>query len=139
MSDGDQQEMQPAGGEPQADDVAARELFRKVGIERIFAFLSHTGPAPNPIAEKMTPEHISEIISSRRAETSRDYEDKKHARLSLVWFLVFVVTVGCILTVALILSGHDNFAVQVLDKALFTASGFGAGFGVAEWRRRNKE
>jgi len=92
------------------------------------------GPGPNPIAQKVTSDHITQIIGSRVRETELEYADRKHSRgHSVVAFLVGA-TLLVILIIALALLNHSDLVDEILKLGAVLLGGFGGGYGYSEWR-----
>ena len=95
-----------------ADSVLPSEVLEKLPpeqrtrVQQFFAAgMQLTGPA-NPIANKVTASHISDIISLSRQELDHDYNDRKHSRL------VIAVSLGSFLVIIVIFGGFLAFLRQ---------------------------
>ena len=90
----------------------------------------------NPIAQKITPEHITDVIGLSGREVDLEYGDRRHSRLVTstvaIALLVVLVVFGAFLVY---LEATDLFFDVVTFGAAFVG-GFGGGVGFANWRRR---
>lgn len=131
--------------DPDADDepVVPAEILEKLPPRQrrqvesfIAASLSYTGPIPNPLTRKVTPEHITEIIRNQGRDSELEYADRKHGRM----FAAIGGLGGGVIAVALIivlaLNGNDALANDIVQAGLFAAGGLGAGYGICKWQSR---
>ena len=94
------------------------------------------GNFPNPIADKLTAEHISAMIAADEREGVRALEDQKHARN---WQSIIAVLI--IIAVALLLGyfaflQQNSLVAEIIKMAAVGLGGFGGGYGFARWRGR---
>ena len=89
----------------------------------------------NSVMDRLTDEHISEILSIRREETQLEYRDKSHLRMILTGFAVFVVLVAVGFSVFLADREMDALLIDLFTKVIIALGGFGAGWGASRFRR----
>ena len=102
-------------------------------LQTFFARMS-TG---NPIAARVTSEHVSDMISLRAEETRLEYEDRRHSRLILTGFVVFIILVLVGFAVFLAVRQKDALLTDLLTKVIIGLGGLGAGWGISHYRRRD--
>ena len=90
----------------------------------------------NPIAERVTPEHITDIIAGARHDTDLDYSDRKHSRLVAVLFGSFLLTLVAVLAIVLVLLDSESLLREILLGVGLFSGGFGGGYGVSTLRRQ---
>jgi hypothetical protein len=94
------------------------------------------GSMVNPIASRITPQHITDTISITGRELDHDYADRKHSRLVWVFFAAFAIAVLLALSITLTLSGMGDLLLDIFKGIAIFAGGFGGGYGVSALRRR---
>lgn len=97
----------------------------------IGASISMVGSAANPLLERITSDHITEIIAHRGRQSDRAYSDRKHSRLVSVFFAVFVIAMFVGLCVTLLLLD----ATDLLRDLLIGLGIFGGGYGLGRFQR----
>lgn len=104
-------------------------------IESLFASVTY-GPVPNPLARKVTSEHIGKIIDHQDRGMQLEFEDRRDSRRwgTLVAFGLVVILAVVVLTLAL--TNRTAALIEVLKAIVLIAGGFGTGFGFAEYRRQ---
>lgn len=131
----------------QSDDIAAlegipvspqdvpQELLDKILPEaqrELRMFLSATqriGFAPNPIAGKITSEHITQVIGNAESDSQRIYKSQWFSLGYAVLALAFLVFVFIYLPTV-----DKELFVEVLKLLLTFLGGLGAGFGIAKYK-----
>ncbi len=100
---------------------------RKI-IQRITSFQGMM-PLPNPIASKITPEHITKVLTNADEEDKRDRQERKdergHNYKIMVTALIFVLLVG-----GLLIYSKQFEILKYFVTAVFT---FAGGFGVGKY------
>lgn len=94
----------------QLADRAGGSVFRAVS-----ASMSMTlGNIVNPIASRVTPQHITDLIGITRREVELGYSDKRHNRI--VWATTIAILAICItaITIVLTYNGLLEFLLEVL-------------------------
>lgn len=117
---------------PDVLEQAARALGpqgRQV-IERVFAVMS--GQSQSPIWEKITPQHLTDMLASRREESSREHTQWVYAHFTNTIFIAIVLLAGvALLFFALVVDKQDVIAPVVTGLLAF-------GSGIAVGRRTSR-
>ena len=108
-------------------------------FEQFTQMAMSVGPAPNPIATKITSEHVSEIIKARNREVELDYGDRKHRRRFSTGWLILGAAVVVSLVVFLTLTDQPSLVGDLMQYGIGFIGGIGAGIGYSEIRRRREE
>lgn len=137
---------QPDGGNSNPPEETAAiegipvppELLAKMPAEaqrELVMFLSHQriGFPPNPIASKITPDHITKLIDNSESESQRDFHSQWFTFGYAILALAFLVFVFIYLP-----SVDKTLFVDVLKLLLTFLGGLGAGFGIAKYKGREK-
>ena len=108
--------------------------------EQVAQFIgSHTsmtvGPAVNPIAEKVTAQHITDVIGLSGRRLDREFEDRKHSRMVFVLFAAFAVAILVGFSIFLAVQGMTDLLQEVIKGLVIFGGGFGAGYGFSAFRR----
>ena len=90
----------------------------------------------NPIASKVTEQHITDIIASSSRETDHEYSDRKHSRLISVLFVGFAILVLAAVSIVLALLGMTELLIEIIKSLGLIAGGFGGGYGFYAFRNR---
>ena len=93
---------------------------------------------PNPVLNKLEPQHLTDIIALRSKTIDTTSADRKNSRLFS--FLTLVVLVAAALAVILTFAiiGENDLLLEIVKLGVAGLGGFGGGFGFAAWRR-NRE
>ena len=124
-------------GEPQAQEDEQSASLEKVladspeSVKQVVASvvrmgMSISGTMPNPLAEKLTPEHLDKMIEYTETESQR--EDKQltaHRKFGFLYYLIGIAVVTTVLLV-LIFRSETDLVLQILS----VIGAFGGGFGV---------
>jgi hypothetical protein len=94
--------------------------------------LMRSGPIPDPVRQKITSQHISDIIGQKGAEDDRQFKLEKHGRYMSI-IVLGIVLVFVYLLYVLFRDKPEN--VQPILTHLFAFAG-GIGAGVAIRSRR---
>lgn len=78
-------------------------------VDAFFASMMSVGPVPNPIAQKVTPEHIGQLIQGRNKETELHFADRRDSRRFAVGLFAFSSLLTSVLIVALAVLGQKKF------------------------------
>lgn len=97
-----------------------------------------SGPMPNPVLNKLEPQHLTDIIALRSKTIDTTSADRKNSRLFsfLTLALLVAAALAVILTFAII--GENDLLLEIVKLGVAGLGGFGGGFGFAAWRR-NRE
>lgn len=102
-------------------------------IKRMFSMVSagYVGPAPSPIARKLTGEHITKIIDNVEREDQRHFNNTKDERkMSLIIFFGILIPItGLIVFFALLEK------VEILIPLISAIVAFGGGYGFGKSRK----
>lgn len=95
------------------------------------------GPAPNPVAEKITENHITKILDNTAEENKRRAKDKIQSRIFK--FAATVLAVGLFVFLTIFLKPDRDLYVEIIQLLAIFAGGFGAGYGVKAYLEKNGE
>lgn len=108
-------------------------------IESFLAMSTYAGPMPNPIASKITDEHITQLIDlqskeldHRGTESGRRYEDRDKQRQWLLRLAIVAVAGFLVLVLSLAFAGHSDLVIELVKAAVIFAGGSGAGYGISK-------
>lgn len=106
----------------------------RISTERFFGAAMSVG---NPLHQKITSDHISEIISLKRETTSQGYSDRREARriLAVIGVVFLLVCVG--FAVLLVIREQNELMLELLKALGLFLGGFGVGWGLQSFRQRN--
>ncbi len=125
---------------PIVPQVVPQEVLDKLPPEvkqQITLMMSHQRiglPAPNPLAAKITSEHIGTILENSERDSKREFDSK--------WFsLAYVIcALGFLVFVFLYLPTVDKeLFVEVLKLLLTFLGGLGTGLGVSAYRKHSEK
>lgn len=121
--------------EPQERNEQERPLQQYSEVGDLFAMVSQFGPAPSPIAEKITPEHISAMLEIDRARIGNEHLSEKDQRRFLI--IVFGMLGFFVLAMLYVLlaTGNDQLTEKVLTGFFSLIAGFLGGFGVGRAKK----
>ena len=126
-----------------ADDLIEPEILEKLPpeakkqIKAQLSMMSVTAPLQNPLARKITPEHISRIIDLSEKDSTNAYKDTRASRrFAFGYVLIFV---GLFVFLTIFLTPLDKDLYQSIITFLLTfLAGVGGGFGVKSYMDRNR-
>jgi len=114
------------------ENIPEKERDRvKSFIEQSMTITSGIARNINPIANKITQEHITKIIDYSNDEDKRDREERKGER----WHNYLVMVTALVFTFCLILIFKDNS--QILIPLITGILAFAGGFGIGKYYRKN--
>ena len=90
----------------------------------------------NPIASKVTEQHITDIIASSSRETDHEYSDRKHSRLISVLFAGFAILALVVVSIVLAILGMTDLLIEIIKYLGPFIGGFGGGYGFYAFRNR---
>ena len=99
------------------------------------ASLSMMSGVINPIAERVTSEHITEVIAFANRDSEREYDDRKHSRTLAYAFGVFVLLLIVGLIFGLVLLASEELLRYVLIGVGSFIGGLGSGVGLTALRK----
>lgn len=127
-------------GDPDGEHLDPSETMRKIpppdriSTEQFFGAAMSVG---NPLHQKITSDHISEIISLKRETTHQGYSDRREARriLAVIAVVFLLVVVG--FAVLLVIREQNELMLELLKALGLFLGGFGVGWGLQSFRQRN--
>ena len=90
----------------------------------------------NPIASKVTSEHITDIIASSNREIDHEFSDRRHSRITLALSGGFVLIVLVVLVVTLAFLGMKDLLIEIFKYLGPFIGGLGGGYGFSAFRNR---
>ncbi|MBI4282600.1 MAG: hypothetical protein HY672_03835 [Chloroflexi bacterium] len=102
-------------------------------IEQFFAAGMSFG---NPVLQRLTPQHISDLISLSSKEADLEFKDRHRSRLTLSLMVGFLVVVFVAFAIVLAYRNLSDLLQELLKDAALIIGGAGTGFGYGSWRRR---
>jgi hypothetical protein len=94
-----------------------------------------SGPRPNPLFEKFTPEHIDKYLDYIQRDDDHDYELKKTNRMYyMVYALVALAAFGA--GVVYLLPRDKDLLIQLITLIVILGGGVGAGYGLSKRRQK---
>lgn len=106
----------------------------RISTERVFGATMSVG---NPLHQKITGEHISELISLKRETTQQGYADRREARRILAVIGVVFLSVCVGFAVLLVIREQNELMLELLKALGLFLGGFGVGWGLQSFRQRN--
>jgi len=134
-SDGDAPE---SPGLPLNDEMLRNvppEIQREIIQSR--TLLLGAGLEPNPLAEKVTGEHITKILDNTAEESGRRAKDKTQSRIFK--FAAAVLAAGLFVFLTVFLKPDRDLYVEIIQLLAIFAGGFGAGYGAKAYREKSGE
>lgn len=99
-------------------------------------FLSLSGPMQNPIARKVTGDHITQLIENSAVESKREHDHKANGRLYTLVYVVLGILV--FFGLAWMFAKNDPELFKEILKLFTTfAAGLGVGWGFKSQRTDN--
>ncbi|MBC6406722.1 MAG: hypothetical protein GDA40_00790 [Rhodobacteraceae bacterium] len=135
-----------AAGEPSSAG-GGKDLLDEGDLEKLpeperrfisrFMAVSSRGPRPNPILEKIEPEHITQMIQGHEKESERRHKERKEKRKDIFLYVILSPFVLCGLAWFFIYLLQDRALFWQIATHLFTlvAGGLG-GWGVRAHQNR---
>jgi hypothetical protein len=118
-------------GEPVIPEELLNELPPKDRKEFIQSVTRISGifPQQNPLAKKITSEHISELLKISDASDQRDHQERSNERNYNFKVLVTVLIAIFLICVLFIWAKQEEFLKYIIGAII----GFGGGFGVGKY------
>ena len=102
----------------------------------MFMAQARSGSIPSPFWEKITPEHVSQVIESRDLATKLTIEDRQKCRhFDVVYIILGVLALGFL--VLTLQGSNPDLLEKLITIVLSFVGGMGAGWGLA--RRRSQD
>jgi len=112
---------------------------QRQSIESFMSAAMSFGPVPNPLASKVTSEHISEFIKLHSRGLELDHDDSKDSRKHTSRIVLTTICLSTVIILALAISGKTDILLELIKAGIFVSGGFGGGYGYSEWRRRKDD
>jgi len=112
------------------EQIPKEERGKVVSIIRQTMFSGIMGRR-NPIADKISGEHITKMIDESAKDSEREYKEKKNQR----WFVFGVILIGTALLIFLTLylaKDNETTFMNILIPILAFLGGMGAGYGISK-------
>jgi predicted PurR-regulated permease PerM len=126
-------EQNEANNEPEV--VIPEEIFKDAPpmVRQMLEMTVMSGRLPNPIANKLTPEHITSIIESSRDDDKRQFQDTLYSR----FFNLGYVVIACVIFIFLVvfLKSEPEMLKDILKVFTGMIAGFGAGYAVKGYKK----
>ena len=104
--------------------------------EMFMAQMVRSGSMPSPFLEKVTPEHVTQVIESNDMETKLTIEDRQKCRyFNVVYIILGLVALGFL--VLTLQGSNPDLLEKLITIVLSFVGGMGAGWGLA--RRRSQD
>ena len=104
-------------------------------VMEFFAAGMYSGPAPNPVLAKITPQHITDLISLASKDSDHALEDTKHSRRLALYALTIVLISVLVVVLVLAFRNQNDLLIEVFKLLAVGLGGFGGGYGWARFRR----
>jgi hypothetical protein len=131
-SEDETNEPQSETGEIPASEVIPPEIASELPREMRQMIGVFAGRTQNPIAEKVTPEHISQLLSHSEADAKRTHESAKHARWERVLYAALIAAIFVFLLI--FLGERDlDLLIDILSYLGTAVVSFLGGLGWRNW------
>ena len=143
MTDNDAAESDPPGGEgAPSDAVEVRGpappavAAEATGVVEQFmaGSMAVMGGAINPLADRITSEHITDAINFMENESRRAAEDARHSRWMTFALILFLVIAGMAFVVVMVSLDETDLVRDIIPIAAALGVGFLGGFGFGRTR-----
>ena len=94
-------------------------------IERVFAVMS--GQSQSPIWEKITPQHLTDMLASRREESAREHTQRVHTHWTNTAITVVILLAGVALLFFALVADKQDVIAPVVTGLLAFGSGIAVG------------
>ncbi len=103
----------------------------------MFMAQTRSGSIPSPFWEKITPEHVSQVIESNDLETKLAIEDRQKGRyFNVVYIILGLVALGFL--VLTLQGSNPDLLEKLITIVLSFVGGIGAGWGLARTRSQDR-
>ena len=126
------------GENEKSPEAVAEELLNEFPPEQIEKItrvmsMSVSGPMPNPVADKITSEHISKVLENSDKADKRGFEGFKISKKYNLWYSIIGVAFIVFLTLVLKSFGQETFVQGMIIIGSF-AAGFAGGYGIKSYK-----
>ena len=128
-------DLDPAEAEvpvPQANDSSGRRSIEQQ-FGAMIASVQH-GPAPNPVAKHITPDHIDRAFDITEKGMDSMERDRNESRSYWKFMAVLIVAASLVLVGLLVFSGNAALVSEILPVFGALVVGFVGGFGYGKSR-----
>lgn len=129
----------PAPAAPNSADKST--VVKRQRVEEMFMSFMSQGilPSRDPIAEKMTPEIIGQLIETSNKQNEREHVEKKIVANRGTLIAIVSVVAIIVLCWLFLAYGKGEHAALVISHIVVLAGGFLGGFGYAKARTKKEE
>lgn len=99
--------------------------------------MARLGPVPNPLLQKITPEHIDKILDLAGKDGERIFQDTRSSRRYTLTYVGIGAALFLFLTVSLAPVDKQLY-LEIVRSIVLAGGGFGAGIGVKTYWDRDK-
>ncbi len=131
--------LETEGQNPAEETGLSPEILERMPPEsrgRVVRSFSHItqfpGPVVNPVLQRITSEHLTQMLGNAEAQSSRDAEAEKSNRR--YQFSYFIVTIVGLLSLLVFFTLREQF--DLLTAIITGVAGLGAGFGLGRMTGR---
>ena len=117
-------------GQPIPEE-AAQEIQRFMSTS-----VSMMGGMTHPLLDRITSAHIDSALELMRDQSSREYADRRHSRLTAVLFAAFIAVMVVGFTLALVMLDEPGMARDITLGGISFIGGLGGGYGLSTFQRR---
>lgn len=115
------------------DKIPAKDREEVKGfLKSSMSFSAIMGQFPNPMMQKITPEHISDIIKNTHETDQRDRDERKHIRWYVLIALLAAMAVLVFFVIFLVIYNKVELLTTLITIIVAIAGGFGAGWGLRD-------
>lgn len=139
LEDGSDSRTEPEGQNQEEETALSSEILGTMPPEsrgrvtRSFSSITQfASPVFNPVLQRITSEHISQVISNAAAQSNREAEAEKSNRR--YQFSYFVVTIVALLSLLVFFAIREQY--NVLIPVVTGITGLGSGFGIGKFTNR---
>lgn len=108
-------------------------------LKKVMEFSMHryTGPMPNPLISKITPEHIEKIIDASDKSNERAYVDAKSTRkYALTYVIIGVLFI--VFLVLFLVERDKELLNNIIERGVLIIAGFAGGYGFKAYMEKNE-
>lgn len=123
---------------PEIANILSEDVIRelpagaKQQIERSLVMMSGGSRTLSPIAEKVTSEHITQIIENAEKESQREFETSKINENTKRWGMGAILSLIVIVFIYAGVTKDKDLSEKVVLAGISAIGGFGAGYAVAK-------